>query len=177
MQNITSRIGPAASGVEIRPLTAGDRERLADAFSRLSEETRRQRFLALAKRLSERDLDRLTQIDHHNHEALAAIAPRTDRIVGVARYIKLPDDPGAAEVALAVDDEWQQRGIGRRLLAELIARAAVHGVTRLVAYVGEGNRRTLDWLARMGWDVVGSDENVTVFEIAPMSALEARRAA
>jgi ribosomal protein S18 acetylase RimI-like enzyme len=133
----------------IRPLTAADRDALAAAFEHLSEETRRQRFGALAKRLGERDLDHLTRIDHHRHEALAAIAPGGD-IVGVARYITLADEPSTAEVAIAVDDDWQGAGIGRRLMSSLAARAQAEGITHLVAYVAPDNRRVVNWIARAG---------------------------
>src|SRR5690349_19736294 len=88
-----------AIGIQVRPLTPADGARLAAAFARLSEDTRRRRFHGLARRLGERDVDRLTRIDHHHHEALAAIAPGSGEIIGVARYIALEADPGAAEVA------------------------------------------------------------------------------
>jgi GNAT superfamily N-acetyltransferase len=167
-----------AVGVRIRPLGPADRKGLADAFARLSEQTRRQRFGGLASRLGERDLDRLTRIDHHDHEALAAIAPDdSGRIVGVARFIALPDDPGAAEVAIAVDDEWQRRGIGRRLITELVGRARAEGVTRLLAYVSADNRPVLDWIARAGGIAEAHDGDATVYSIALDGPLDERRAA
>jgi ribosomal protein S18 acetylase RimI-like enzyme len=133
----------------IRPLTAADRDALAAAYEHLSEDTRRRRFGALAKRLGPRDLDRLTRLDHHRHEALAAIAPSGD-IVGVARYVTLVDEPRRAEVAIAVDDDWQGGGIGRHLMSALAARARAEGITHLVAYVAPDNRRVVNWIARAG---------------------------
>src|SRR5215218_9882686 len=100
MQTSTSEIGSGiAIGVEIRPLGPTARNGLAAAFSRLSEQTRRRRFGGLASRLGERALDRLMRIDHHQHEAIAAIPPDSDRMVGLARCIALPHVPRAAEVA------------------------------------------------------------------------------
>jgi GNAT superfamily N-acetyltransferase len=154
-----------ASEIEIRPLVATDREEIANAFSRLSEQTRRRRFHGLASRLGERDLDRLTRIDHHSREALVAIAPDPDRIVGVARYIRLPCDPRAAEVAVAVDDEWQDRGIGRRLMPELVTRARAEGITQMLAYVGADNRRVIEWIARAGGVLKVRDGDAFVFSI------------
>jgi GNAT superfamily N-acetyltransferase len=166
MQTLTHDIASrVAIGVEIRPLAPTDRDGLAAAFARLGEETRRRRFRGLASRLSERDLDRLTRIDHHEHEALAAIAPDGSRIVGVARYITQPHDPGAAEVAVAVDDEWQGRGIGRRLMRDLVDRARAEGVTRLLAYVGADNRPVLDWIARADGIAEARDGDAIVFSI------------
>jgi GNAT superfamily N-acetyltransferase len=166
MQATTSETGSGtAIHVEIRPLARTDRQELAKAFSRLSEDTRRRRFRGLARRLGERDLDRLTQIDHHDHEALAAVASDSGRIVGVARYIALAREPRAAEVAIAVDDEWQGRGIGRRLMSELVGRARGEGVTRLLAYVDADNGTVLGWIARAGGVAAARDGDATVYSI------------
>lgn len=170
MQTITS-------DVVIRPIARTDRERLAEAFSQLSEDTRRRRFGGLASRLAARDLDRLTDIDHHVHEALAAVAPGSGRIVGVARYMALPDDPGAAEVAIAVNDEWQRRGIGRRLMCQLAERARHEGITRMLAYVGDDNHPVLAWLGRAGGLAVAHDGEAIVFTIPLDPPGEERRAA
>jgi GNAT superfamily N-acetyltransferase len=163
MQTTSSDIG---CEIEIRPLTGADREGIANAFSRLSELTRRRRFHGLASRLGERDLDRLTRIDHHRREALVAIAPGRARIVGVARYITLPRDPRAAEVAIVVDDEWQGRGIGRRPMSELVARARAEGITRLLAYVSTDNFRVIGWITRAGGAAEVRDGDTFVYGIA-----------
>jgi GNAT superfamily N-acetyltransferase len=178
MHTTTFAIGSGtAIDVEIRALAPADREGLAQAFSRLSEQTRRRRFHGLARRLGESDLDRLTQIDHHEHEALAAVAPDSGRIVGVARYIVLPHHPRAAEVAIAVDDEWQGRGIGRRLMSELVSRARGQGVTRLLAYVDADNGPVLGWIARAGGVAAADDGDATVYSISLDHPGKGRRAA
>jgi GNAT superfamily N-acetyltransferase len=161
----------------IRPLTAADRDALAAAFERLSEDTRRQRFGTLAKRLGPRDLDRLTRLDHHRHEALAAIAPGSGDIVGVARYIALADDSRRAEVAIAVADDWQGRGIGRRLMSALTARARAEGIAHLVAYVAPGNRRVVDWIARAGGVAEAHDGDGIRYGIALDDLTQLSRAA
>jgi RimJ/RimL family protein N-acetyltransferase len=151
-------------------------KRLAEAFSHLSEETRRRRFGTVASRLSENDLDRLTRINHHDHEALAAIAPENGQIVGVARYIALPNDPGAAEVAIEVDDDWQGRGIGRRLIRDLKDRARAEGIQRLVAFVSDENYPVRGWIARAGGAAQVAAGDATVYSI-PVDVLAERRVA
>ena len=170
MQTITS-------DVVIRPIARTDRERLAEAFSELSEDTRRRRFGGLASRLGARDLDRLTDIDHHEHEALAAVATGSGRIVGVARYVRLPHDPGAAEVAIAVDDGWQGRGVGRRLMRQLAERARDEGITRMRDYDGVDNRPVLGWLGRAGGVAVARDGDAILFAIPLDGSGAERRAA
>ena len=166
----------APPGITIRPLARADRNALARAFSRLSEETRRRRFGGLAAGLSERELERLTVIDHHEHEALAAIAPGTGRIVGVARYIALPNDRGAAEVAIAVDDEWQGHGVGHRLIYELAERARAEGITRLVAYVSSDNHQVLGWIERLRGVADTHEDGANVFSI-PLDGVTGERIA
>jgi len=178
MQSTTTDIDSyRASRIQIRPLTSADRDRLAEEFSHLSEQTRRRRFGGLATRLGERDLDRLMDVDHHTHEALAAIEPGADRIVGVARYIALPDDPAAAEVAVEVADEWQGHGIGRRLIAELGGRARAEGITRLLAYVSQDNHPVLGWIDRAGGIIESYEGDATLFSIPVARPASERRAA
>jgi GNAT superfamily N-acetyltransferase len=178
MQTTPSEIDSrAASDVEIRPLAPTDRDGLAAAFSRLSEDTRWRRFRGLASQLGERQLDRLTRIDHHEHEALAAIVRDSGQIVGVARYIALPHEPDTAEVAIAVDDDWQRRGIGRGLIRALVGRARAEGVTRLLAYVDGDNRLVLAWIARAGGVPVAHDGDAILYSIPLDHRAEERRAA
>jgi L-amino acid N-acyltransferase YncA len=179
-ERCTMQIVPLHTGsdrVGIRPLVRADRHALVEEFSHLSEQTRRRRFGAVARRLSERELDRLTNIDHHHHEALAAVATDTGQIVGVARYIALPNLPGAAEVAIEVDDEWQGRGIGRRLMSELVDRARAEGIDRLVAYVTDDNHPVRGWIARSGGTAQSDAGDATVYSIPLEGLAERRRAA
>jgi acetyltransferase len=162
--------------VTIRPLAPSDRTGLAAAFAHLSDETRRRRFRGTAKRLGEPDLDRLTRIDHHGHEALAAVAPDTGQIVGVARFIALADDPHVAEVGIAVDDEWQHRGIGHKLMDQLAARARAEGISRLVAYVNDENLPVLRWVRRAGGLAVARDGDETLYSFT-VGAIEPEREA
>src|SRR5919202_1965689 len=98
--------------VEVLPLEHSDRAELAAAVGRLSAETRYLRFAAAKPRLTERELDHLTDLDHHGREALLAIDPRTRNGVAVVRYVEVPGEPDVVEVAATVADEWQRRGLG-----------------------------------------------------------------
>ena len=112
----------------VRPMRADDAERLEAAFGRLSADSRRRRFLSPKGRLSVTELRYLTEVDHHRHEALVAVTPDDAELVGVARFIKLEDEPEAAEAAITVVDDWQRRGVATELLSALRARARAEGV-------------------------------------------------
>src|SRR3954468_22348678 len=104
-EQITLRDG---STLAVRPIEPGDREELARGFEKLSDESRYKRFFAPTPRLSNAQLRYLTDVDHHDHEALVAVADDGDG-PGVARFVRHEDDPTAAEVAIAVRDDWQGR--------------------------------------------------------------------
>ena len=136
------------SPVEIRPLEPHDRGALSAGFERLSPESRYRRFFGPMPELSERTLDYLTRLDHHDHEALVAIDPATGDGVGVARYVRT--GPESAEPAIVVVDDWQGRGLASRLLGELADRARAEGIQRFDAPVLAGNREAIAVLERLG---------------------------
>jgi len=127
------------SMVLIRPVGADDGDLLAEGFNRLSARSRRLRFLSGKSRLSRDDLAYLTQVDHHDHEAIGALDPEDGRGLGVARYIRSSRDPDCAEVAVTVVDDWQHRGLGSELLARVTQRAREEGIGRFTALVSSDN--------------------------------------
>jgi GNAT superfamily N-acetyltransferase len=106
------------SAVLIRPVRGTDAALLADGFARLSERSRRFRFLGRKTTLTEADLRYFTNVDHHDHEALGALDHVRGGGVGIARYVRDRENPAAAEIAVTVVDDWQGRGLGTELLAE-----------------------------------------------------------
>jgi GNAT superfamily N-acetyltransferase len=140
------------SRIEIRALTAADKDGLEAGFRRLSPLSRYRRFLTAAPELSARQLAYLTDIDHHDHEALVAVEPASRHGLGVARYVRSPERPGEAEVAVAVADDWQQRGLGTLLLRHLAARAREEGITSFTGILLRDNapmRHVLDALGHV----------------------------
>ena len=127
------------SAVLIRQVRSTDAPLLADGFARLSAASRQMRFLGVKKELSAAELRYLTDVDHHDHEALAALDQTGGRGVGIARYIRAAGDPRAAEIAVTIVDDWQGRGLGTELLARLSDRARSEGIRRFTALADAGN--------------------------------------
>jgi GNAT superfamily N-acetyltransferase len=122
----------------------------------MSDLSRRRRFLAPTAELSDEDLMYLTDLDHNRHEAMIAIDPERDRAVGVARYVRVPGDREAAEVAVVVVDDWHRRGIGRALLDSLTERARENGILRYTAVVSPDNDIVLNALDEAGAERTGT---------------------
>jgi nucleotide-binding universal stress UspA family protein len=134
------------SRARLRPIAPDDKQILADAVRRMSVESRYRRFFSYADELSHSALAYLTEVDHVDHEAIIAIEPHSGEALGVARFVRRLNEPDSAEVAFAVVDDWQGRGLGRALLTELTARARQEGVRKFVALVQYENRRSLGML-------------------------------
>jgi GNAT superfamily N-acetyltransferase len=173
------------SEVTIRELTPRDAPVLAEAFERLSPESRDLRFLSAKPRLSTHDLEYLTDVDGHLHEALGAVDVATGKGVGVARFVRLDPHAPVAEVAVTVVDGWQRRGLGTLLLEKLSERARVEGIERYTALVSGENRAVVGLLDAIGARVLSANAAAGTVEyeveLAPVglghSLREALRAA
>ncbi len=79
--------------------------------------------------LHDKDLKFFTEIDYVNHMAWGALrrTPTGDQGVGVARYVRRPEDPRCAEAAVTIIDEFQHRGVGTLLIGALYWSALSSG--------------------------------------------------
>ena len=151
--------------VLIRQVQTADVPLVADIFDRLSPTSRWMRFLAAKSHLTEAELRYLTDIDHHNHEALAALDHPGGDGLGVARYIRHPHDPQAAEIAIAVVDDWHRRGLGTELMSQLSDRARRAGIGRLTALMSADNVAMARLLHTMGAKLIGREADTAEYQI------------
>ncbi len=147
-----------------------DAELLLRGFERLSEESRYRRFLCSMPELSEAMVRYLTDVDHHDHEAVVALDPATGEGVGVARYVRDRERPERAEAAVTVIDDWQGRGLGTLLLELLAVRARDEGITRFTALMLASNDEMMELLESLGPVRVIDREAGTVEVEAPLPA-------
>jgi GNAT superfamily N-acetyltransferase len=141
----TARDGTA---VRLRPLRRDERDLVAGFYNGLSDDSKYRRFLQPMPRLPNAYLDRLVDVDGHRH--VAVVATVDSECAGIARYMALPKEPGAAEVEVTVTDRYQNRGIGRLLVEALVPAAVRAGLTTFVWYVQPTNRPALECLRSLG---------------------------
>ncbi len=153
------------SQVLIRQVRGSDAPLLADGFARLSARSRQMRFLTAKHTLSAAELRFLTEVDHYDHEAIGALSPADGRGVGIARYIRDPGDPKAAEIAVTIADDWQGRGLGTELLARLSDRARQAGIGRFTATTAYGNTAMARMLQNMGAGLTGYGPGTVDYEV------------
>ncbi len=146
----------------LRPILPSDADALVYFHSRLSERTRYLRFFGPYPRMSERELERFTNVDHHARVAFVVLLG--DEIIAVGRYEGLPGDggpggtegtegPESAEIAFVVRDDHQARGLGSILLEHLAAAARESGLRRFEAEVLVENNQMVRVFRDAGYQV------------------------
>lgn len=151
--------------VAIRAIRPDDRQRLQDAFGNLAPESVYLRFFAPKKALSESELKRAVEVDFDREVALVvtAGAGASEKVIAAARYVRGGASPAnSAEVAFAVEEDFQGAGIGSRLLKHLATIARARGVARFEAEVLAENRGMLAVFERSGLPMRQSREGGVV---------------
>jgi GNAT superfamily N-acetyltransferase len=153
--------------VRLRPILSQDKAEVVRAFERLSQQSRYQRFLSPVRELSPSLLAYLTDIDYIDHFAYGAfaVAQPEPTLIGVARYIRLADEPQSAEVAIAVIDEYHRRGLGKQLLSALARTAIENGIGRFLGNSLWENRPMLGLLRQVNAQIVPEGSGVVRFAV------------
>ena len=152
--------------VHVRPIVPDDEPLLHDAVAAMSERTVYFRFFSPLKRMPDALAHRLAVVDYNDRFALVATTHKPggdqhgpsgsrllrarERIIGVARYDRVPKTE-VAESAVAVVDEFQRRGLGSALMSILGKVARDHGIKTFTLIVLPENQQMLGLLRKMGW--------------------------
>jgi GNAT superfamily N-acetyltransferase len=139
---------PDGAEIIVRAIGPDDVDQLRAGFRHLSAVSRYRRFLASVDDLTPAQLASLTHVDHVAHEAIGAIDPATGEGIGIARYVRDPEAPQQAEVAVVVADRWQHRGVASALIERLAARARAAGIDTVTATMLVGDEAARRLIAR-----------------------------
>jgi GNAT superfamily N-acetyltransferase len=141
--------------VRVRPLQSADRATYERAVLDLSPRSRYLRFFAPIAKPSQRLLDQMTHTDGHRHVAYVALTTDETTAVGVVRYVRAADALLVGEVAIAVADDWQGRGLGGQLLRHTVEHARLAGLESLAATTLRENSGGPRLLQAAGFSVIG----------------------
>jgi acetyl coenzyme A synthetase (ADP forming)-like protein len=143
------------STLTVRPIRPEDAAGLARFYSTLSLESRVFRFFAAVTN-ADSSVKRMVEVDYTTSYGIVAVAGADALIVCHAMYVQIA--PRKAELALAVSDGYQGRGVGTILLGQLAEAAAAAGIDTLEAVVLPENHRMLDVLRESGFPVHARSE-------------------
>ncbi len=154
----------------IRAIRPDDRARLQTAFLGLDPESVYLRYFSYKSELTEADLDRLCNPDFAERVVLVVTTGVGDAeiIIGSAGYVSPPagDAARVAEVAFAVEEDFQGQGISTRLLAVLAGIARDAGIARFDAEVLGRNAAMLRVFERSGLPMQHEEENDGVVRLS-----------
>jgi len=150
--------------VTIRPIRPEDADIEQDFVKRMSDESKYYRFMDTLRELTQAMLVRFTQIDYDREMALIATIPGEDGKelqIGVSRYVTNPDGE-SVEFALAVADDWQKQGVGRKLMTALIDSARQKGYRAVVGDVLALNSKMFRLMTSLGFTIHPHPEDPAV---------------
>jgi GNAT superfamily N-acetyltransferase len=179
----------AAPAMRIRPYESADGELVEAMSARLSKQSLYERFFAGTPTLPPRYLAALARTDHYDREVLLAVtgtartgtavtggavtgtASGGDEVVGIAEYVRAKDEPGRADLAVLVADDWHRRGIGRGLVTVLAGLAAGRGIVCFGADALTNNRAALAAIAGLWPGARAERDGATASFTLPVRAL------
>jgi GNAT superfamily N-acetyltransferase len=145
---------PPAASFQIRPIAPDDRDALARFYRDLSEDSLEARFLGAAPGIGNSTARFFCGPDHEHREGIVAEAVEADGRRTVIGHLCLePVGPGNVEMAIAVADEWQHRGLGRTMLVQAVRWGRSHGIAALSASMRCSNVAVIGLIRSMGLPV------------------------
>src|SRR6478672_1158480 len=165
----TIEVLPSGQRVEIRALTPADREDMLAAVGRTSTQSMYRRFFNVRRHFSEAEIAFFLNPDFVRHVALVAVAEEggIPVIAGGGRYVVI--NPGQAEVAFAVVDQFQGQGIATGALRHLSSIAREAGLQEFVAEVLPENTAMLKAFEKSGREATTRRESQMIHVVLRLS--------
>jgi acetyl coenzyme A synthetase (ADP forming)-like protein len=166
--------------IHLRAMRPDDRARLVEHFQQLSARSVYYRFFGAKRRLTDAELDAFTRVDFVHRVALVATLVDEhgeERIIGVGRYGVIDESAGSADIAFAVADAHQGRGIGTVLLEHLATIARRQGIREFAADVLGENNQMLELFASSGFVATRSWDGGVVHLTFPTEDTDVARSA
>lgn len=162
----------------LRTVDPADEERLREGIARLSPRSRYLRFFSGAKAPPDWVIERLLDVDGVLHLAWGAIDidDPGQPAMGVVHAMRPDPEAELAEFSIGVVDDYHHLGVGRLLTATLLLDAVDDGMEQLSAHVLAENRPAIEFIRRLGAEVVASDGPTLEYRLEIAQALDLLRA-
>jgi len=131
-------------GILLRPATSSDGPAIRELFHCLPAQDVVTRFFHKVKSLSNKDVQRLCNVNFENEVAFVAQSGsrESSRIVGHCCYF-LDASTNVAETAFMVHPEWQGCGLGSQMQQHLMRHAVASNVRGFLAEILPGNEKMI----------------------------------
>jgi GNAT superfamily N-acetyltransferase len=143
----------------LRPVKITDEPLLKDFYYSLSDRSLHRRFMSWRTDIPHERLQDFVIIDYTKEISILAIvgSQENEIIVGLGQY-GVDEATHTAEVAVAVRDDYQNRGIGSELLSYLTYLAKREGLLGFTAEVFVENKPMLQVFEQGGFDITRQTE-------------------
>ncbi len=156
-------------GTEIRLDSVGvcDKQCLMSGFEGLSGRSRYTRYHASIGKLPDSYLESLLQADNRDNVVVVALVADSDPLkgVGLARYVRLEDEPNIAECSITITDDSQGKGLGALLLNYLLEHARFNNISTLRGYVLPGNKPMIRLFEKYNYSVQREGDGTLRYEV------------
>jgi acyl-CoA hydrolase/GNAT superfamily N-acetyltransferase len=138
--------------IKLRPVKISDEPLLKDFFYSLSDDTLYHRFISSRKDMPHDRLQEFVIIDYTKQMIILALLEEDEKeeIVGIGQYA-INETTYTADVAFAVRDDYQGKGIGAELLSYLTYLAKKQGLLGFTAEVLMDNKPMLHLFEKAGF--------------------------
>jgi acyl-CoA hydrolase/RimJ/RimL family protein N-acetyltransferase len=150
----THRTAKSGLNISLRPVKISDEPLLKDLFYSLSDQSLYQRFVSFRKDMPHLRLQEFVVVDYTKQMSILAVLQKGTKevAIGLGQYL-MCQDGHAAEVAIFVRDDYQDRGVGTELLTYLTYLGKRNGLLRFTAEVLQENQKMLHLFEKMGFDI------------------------
>ncbi|HQE40628.1 MAG TPA: GNAT family N-acetyltransferase, partial [Zoogloea sp.] len=161
--HLITKLSMPEGEITVRPIKPEDADLEVEFVRKLSPETKYLRFMNTMRELPPAMVARLTQIDYDREMAFVATKEEDGEEVeiGVARYAVNPDGE-TCEFAIVVAEDWQHRGLARRLMGVLIETARNRGLSAMTGLFLSNNERMLKFVSSLGFVLSNDPDDNTV---------------
>jgi acetyltransferase len=155
--------------VLIRPIKPEDKDLWVDFYLGLSKLSKYYRFFSSRPKPSNKMIKEYTEIDYVNNFALVAIIKEEGekKMIGVARYVLIPkSEQKKAEVAVVIADKWQAKGLGTKMLMNLLDILIKRKIKKICGDIFLENDKMMQLVGQSGFQLTSENEaGVKHFEI------------